>query len=182
MGGNDEDTTYSYVEPSSKRKTAKTVQQGTVPPVSDEPAEDTARSHTDVDPSRHKLSHKDVAELLERGKYQQVCDMLGPAERAEELPPILVLMYIVARGELDQGPALADLPHLAMETCGKVLDSPASSRVSRLMAKRLLGLSSADVRGRMPATAARIGLIVGALVLGVVVGWVIHAAFPGFSR
>jgi hypothetical protein len=121
--------------------------------------------------SRHALSVHDIDRLLETHDYRKVCELLGPPERAQAMSPKLTLLYIAARGELGHGPELADLPHLAMEASGRILEMPASSHASRIVAKRLLGLSTPAVKSRMPPT--RIGFIAAALVIGLVVGWFI---------
>lgn len=189
MGSSDDDTTYSYVEPSprsnrsgrkkQKKKSPKTVRAGgkPIPSTVPDPQPDPLESEDPLSDvaSRHVLGPHDIGELLERGEYEKVVELLGPPDRAAELSPTLALMYIVARGELDEGAALADLPLLAMETCGKLIDMPARSRASRLVAKRMLGLSNADVRGRMLTRPVRIGLVAVGLFLGLALGWLLSA-------
>lgn len=201
MAQDDDDGTYRIVTPSERapKKTAgidETLVEGMEPPprssqpgseeqsaedseeqfeeqsaeLSDEPSDATIRG------SRHALTVTDIEQLIERGEYKKVCELLGPPDRARDLSPPLALLYIIARAELGQGPALADLPHLAMETSAKLLGLPARSRASRMVAKRLLGMSSADLRRRMPGAIVRITLIVAALIAGIVVGWL---AGPG---
>ena len=188
MASDDEDTTYSYVE-SSGRASSKPRARTSQAPAAGAQAPSTARTaskpppddeiddpESDVEASRNVLEPSHIADLIEQGEHERVCDLLGPVDRAATLSPRLAQLYILARGELAKGSALADLPHLTMETSGAVLGLRPRSRASRLLAKRLLGLSAADVRQRMPGAAVRIALIAVALAVGVIVGWV---AGPG---
>jgi hypothetical protein len=187
MSSGDDDTTYRFVEPTRssprRRSAANTVREGEEPrpATEDDPASilDSEEGELELERSRHVLGADDIGKLIEDGEYQKVCDLLGPPERAESLEPTMRVLYLIARGELGEGAELADLPHLAMETCGELLDMPPRSRASRLLAKRLLGLSSAHIRGRMPAAQHRFGLVAAAVVVGLVVGWLIALFVSG---
>ncbi len=187
--GREDDTTPERADPSlegpgrrdggGRRMRAETLRTGSEPPPG-APAPASAAPSSEIDSevsseaeSRHRLGVTDVEALLARGEYRAVCDLLGPVDRAGELSPALALLYIAARAELGEGAALADLPHLAMQTSGRLLELPASATGSRLVAKRLLGLSPLAIQRRMPSAQLGVGLVVLGVCVGLAVGWLI---------
>jgi hypothetical protein len=123
---------------------------------------------TDADP---RLA--EVEPLFAQGNWQRVCELLGPPERADELPAPLALLYATARKEHDPEQA-AEANPLAIRSMATLLGVPADSQTAVIVAKRILRRNPAAwaVRAAPPAP-TRVVLILATVVLGAVIGWLL---------
>ncbi|MBI4704426.1 MAG: hypothetical protein HY744_25265 [Deltaproteobacteria bacterium] len=131
-----------------------------------------------------------IEPLVQKGDWEGVCGLLGPPERAEKLPAKLALLYAAARAEAGGAESMTDANFMAIRSVAALLGVSPESRTALVVAKRIMRRSPA-AWGRRPAPKAplRMALVIIALTLGIVGGWlagpngirlkeIIQAIFP----
>jgi hypothetical protein len=117
-----------------------------------------------------------VEALLSRADYQGLSDLLGPIARAERMPAMHRLIFVLAQKELateDQGNALN---RLAIKSVAELLDVASDSQAAVIIAKRVLRSQASWRERKAPPAPARIAIIVIGIAVGIIGGWL---AGPG---
>jgi hypothetical protein len=126
-------------------------------------------------PGERRLAGVDL--LIERGAWKDIRDKLAAGEAADDLPPALALVYAIARREA--GGEDGGATPLAIKSMAALLGVAEDSAAALVLAKRLLRQNPVAHLARKGASTARtLGVVAVALVVGVLVGLVVHAAFP----
>jgi hypothetical protein len=121
-----------------------------------------------------------IEKLLTRGDYARVCELLGPPERAAGMPPAMALVYATAHKEAGDDAESGEVNFLAIRAVASLLGVSAESRTALMIAKRMLRRNPVTLaERRAPPAPARVALIVVALALGGIIGWL---AGPGGVR
>jgi len=132
--------------------------------------------------AREIPSLKEVEPLFAQGRWADVCDLLGPPERAEELPPELGLLYATALKEHDPEGAPEANP-VAIRSVAELLGVRPDSQTAVIVAKRILRLNPASWTSRSaPAATARVSIIILTVLIGAVVGWFLGPEGVGFGE
>jgi hypothetical protein len=145
------------------------------PPSSEKPA--------DSEPARRPFPElSEVEPLFAQGRWGEVCELLGPPERAEDLPPSLGLLYATARKEHEPEEA-SDANPVAIRAMAALLGTSPESQTAVIVAKRILRQNPASWSSRAaPAATARISIILLTIIIGAVVGWVLGPSGVRFDE
>ena len=87
-----------------------------------------------------------VERLVDEGNWEGICAMLGPSDKAAELPPHLAIVYALARAE--SNPEDASVVEIAIRSTERAHGLPEGSPIARVIAKRLLRRSPREWRKR----------------------------------
>lgn len=110
--------------------------------------------------------------LLQQTRWADIVQTLGPQERAAELPPTLALIYAMALAETAGAGSTTKANLLAIRSVASLLSVPEDSGTALMVAKRVMRRNPVAWRARpAPRAPLRIALVVVALALGIVAGW-----------
>ena len=115
-----------------------------------------------------------VEPLIQQTRWADIVEALGPASRAAELPPGLALVYAMALAETAGDASTTEASLLAIRSVSALLGVPEGSGTALMVAKRVLRRNPVTWRRRpAPRAPIRLALIVVALFLGIVAGWLV---------
>jgi hypothetical protein len=130
-------------------------------------APDKQPQHTDIDP------------LLAQGSYAEIHKLLGPVEKARELPASLALIFSMSHKEVGAKDPGNEVNQLAITSVATLLGESASDHTALMLAKRILRKHTPFTRRKAPNAPVRIAVVLLGIALGVVGGWF---AGPGSVR
>ncbi len=141
------------------------------PPESPTPSVSPALPHAPSSPEVLDSRVPEVEQLLSNGNWSGVCDLLGSPEEVKNLPPVLQLVYGVARREaMSDKVTTSDTDVLAISAMAQLAGVSEDSPLALMITKRAL-------RGKRPWATQKasksftvIFLILG-LALGLGAGW-----------
>jgi hypothetical protein len=128
--------------------------------------------------SRMEVGYADVRlakldPMIERSAWEQVTKELSDAR---DLPPVLALLQVIARRELEDDKKSAALTREAIKALSTLLEVPENSPLALLLAKRLLRRNRATTQTQ-PSTGLSLGVVLGGLAIGAGVGWLVTSMF-----
>jgi hypothetical protein len=157
-------------EPDDKRaKAAEPEAAGAAPAPADEAAAPSVVPGRSSIPSDPRLAS--VEPLLQRGDWARICEVLGPPERAAQLPPTLGLLFAIARKEVAGEASAGDADALAIRSVAAVLGVGVASETALVVAKRALRRNPSTWRTvPAPKAGTSILFILVALAIGAAIG------------
>jgi hypothetical protein len=121
----------------------------------------------------------EVEPLLRGGNWEQVLQVLGPAEAAASLPPSLALLYSVARKEREAIGDVAgdvDATALAIRSAATLLGVAEGSALALVVAKRVVRQNPvAWQKRRAPPAKVSALIMIAALVISSLVAWLVFS-------
>jgi hypothetical protein len=121
----------------------------------------------------------EVEPLLRGGNWEQVLQVLGPAEAASSLPPSLALLYSVARKEREAVGDVAgdvDATALAIRSAATLLGVAEGSALALVVAKRVVRQNPvAWQKRRAPPAKVSALIMIAALVISSLVAWLVFS-------
>ncbi len=126
---------------------------------------------------------KQVEPLLASGEWEKICELLGPAEEAAKLPPVLGLLYAFAQREAAGDESTTDANFLAIHSIAALMGVADDSRLALVLGKALMRRNPATWSKReAPPARLRVFLIVIAVLFGTVVGWLVGPGAVPFKE
>jgi hypothetical protein len=115
-----------------------------------------------------------VEPLVQQNRWDEIVTTLGPSARAEKLPPALALIYAMALAETAGSRSTSDANLIAIRSVATLLAVPTESSTALMVAKRVMRRNPIAWRRRpAPRAPIRMALVIVALALGIVSGWLV---------
>ncbi len=124
---------------------------------------------------------KAVEDLVAVGDWKAICNVLGPPTQPSELPPILGLVYAVARNEIEGAGAAPSPTELGVQCLARLGGLSTSSALALVLTKRLLRKTPVSWQ-KKPAPPPRVSamIVLVTLMIGSAIGWLLSSGIIRF--
>ena len=139
-------------------------------PPSQRTPHETPPSSSEVDPRVAA-----VDQMLTSGDWPALCELLGPPQHAQDLPPMLGLVYATARREVADEASDTDSNLLALRCMAELLGVSTDSVTALQLSKRLLRVVTKVMWREAPAPPTKTStiIILATLAIGALVGYLL---------